>query len=64
MRLSAHTFRHTLTSKALKNSMDAITLQRILRHESLQMTQRYVDMWKSDLKYHNEKYNPLNDIDL
>ncbi|AZV44088.1 tyrosine-type recombinase/integrase [Peribacillus asahii] len=64
VRLSAHTFRHTFASKALKNGMNAITLQRILRHESLQMTQRYVDMWGSDWKHHNEKYNPLNDIDL
>lgn len=33
VRLSAHTFRHSI-----KAGMDSITLQRILRHESLQMT--------------------------
>lgn len=64
VRLSAHTFRHSFASRALRNGMDAITLQRILRHESLQMTERYVNMWASDLKDHNEKFNPLNDIDI
>lgn len=64
VRLSAHTFRHTFASRAIKNGMDTITLQRILRHESIQMTERYVNMWGTALKDKNEKYNPLNDIDL
>lgn len=64
VRLSAHTFRHSFASRALKNGMDAITLQRMLRHETLQMTQRYVNMWGADLSDSNEKHNPLNDIDL
>ncbi|RFU71016.1 integrase [Peribacillus saganii] len=64
VRLSAHTFRHSFASRALKNGMDSITLQRILRHESLQMTQRYVNMWGTALKEPNEKFNPLNDIDI
>lgn len=62
--MSAHTFRHTYASRALKNGMDAITLHRILRHESLQMTQRYVNMWGSGLQDANEKHNPLNNIDI
>ncbi|WP_110928776.1 tyrosine-type recombinase/integrase [Bacillus massiliglaciei] len=64
VRLSAHTFRHTFASRAIKKGMDTITLQRMLRHESTQMTERYVNMWGSDLREKNEKYNPLNDIEI
>ncbi|MGM0828088.1 MAG: tyrosine-type recombinase/integrase [Bacillota bacterium] len=64
VRLSSHTFRHTFSSRALKSGMDPITLQRILRHESLQMTERYVNMWGSALKDQNDKHNPLNKFDF
>ena len=64
VRLSPHTMRHTFASRSLKNGMGSITLQRMLRHESLQMTQRYVNMWGNELKDHNDKYNPLNKFDI
>jgi integrase/recombinase XerD len=64
VRLSAHTLRHTFASRSLKNGMDPITLQRMLRHESLQMTQRYVNMWGTALKDQNDKFNPLNKFEI
>lgn len=64
VRLSSHTMRHTFASRALKSGMDPITLQRILRHESLQMTEKYVSMWGSALKEQNDKHNPLNKFEL
>ncbi|MDQ0244182.1 site-specific recombinase XerD [Bacillus fengqiuensis] len=40
------------------------TLQKILRHEDITMTQRYVNLWGTALKQQNDKYNPLNNIDI
>ncbi|WP_263862287.1 hypothetical protein [Bacillus aerolatus] len=44
--------------------MDVLTLQKILRHEDITMTQRYVNLWGMALKQQNDKYNPLNNIDI
>ncbi|MBZ9536672.1 tyrosine-type recombinase/integrase [Cytobacillus oceanisediminis] len=64
VRLSSHTFRHTFAHRSILNGMDVMTLQKILRHENVQMTQRYVNLWGTALKEQNDKYNPLNNIDI
>jgi integrase/recombinase XerD len=64
VRLSAHTLRHTFASRALKSGMDVFTLSKLLRHENIQMTQIYVNLWGTALKEQNDKYNPLNSIEV
>ncbi len=64
VRLSAHTLRHTYASHVVKSGMDSISLQRMLRHESLNMTLKYVNLWGRDLQKKNEKHNPLNNLDI
>ncbi|WP_347320059.1 tyrosine-type recombinase/integrase [Rossellomorea sp. RS05] len=64
VRLSAHTLRHTFASYVVKGGMDTITVQRMLRHETLQMTEKYVNMWGTHLKDQNDKFNPLNKFDF
>ncbi|ANC77204.1 integrase [Fictibacillus phosphorivorans] len=64
VRLSAHTLRHTFASRALKGGMDVFSLSKLLRHENIQMTQKYVNLWGTALKEQNDKYNPLNSIDV
>lgn len=64
VRLSCHTFRSTFAVRCIQNGMDAFTLQRLLRHTDISMTNRYVRMFGTALKTQNEKFNPLNDISL
>lgn len=64
VRLSAHTFRHTFAHRCLMSGMDVFTLQKMLRHSKLDVTMRYVALWGTALKDQNDKYNPLNNMDI
>jgi len=37
---------------------------RMLRHLDLSMTQKYLAIWETALKEQNDKFNPLNNIDV
>lgn len=64
VRLSAHTFRHTFAHRMLMNGCDIFSLQKMLRHSNLSMTQKYLSIWGTALKEQNDKYNPLNSIEV
>jgi integrase/recombinase XerD len=64
VRLSPHTFRHTFASRMVKAGADAFTVQKMLRHTALAMTMRYVNLFGTALKEQNDKYNPLNGVEL
>lgn len=64
VRLSAHTFRHTFAVRMIKAGADVFTVQKMLRHTDLSMTMRYVNLFGTALRDQNDKFNPLNGLDL
>ncbi|MFK8793688.1 tyrosine-type recombinase/integrase [Planococcus plakortidis] len=63
-RVSGHTMRHTFARKFIENGGDVSVLSRILRHQNLQTTSRYLNFFSNKLSEDNEKYNALNDFNL
>lgn len=48
IRVSPHTFRHTFAHLQLKNGLDLYSLSRLMGHESIAITQRYLEGIKDD----------------
>ncbi|WP_163583413.1 tyrosine-type recombinase/integrase [Gracilibacillus saliphilus] len=64
VRVSPHTFRHTFCHRLAMSGMSAFAIQKMMRHENIAVTMRYVAMWGNELKEQNDKYNPLNKFEL
>lgn len=64
VRLSCHTFRHTFCQKLAMSGMSAFAIQKLMRHQDISVTMKYVAMWGNDLKEQNDKFNPLNKLEF
>lgn len=64
IRVSAHTFRHTFCHRLAMSGMSAFAIQKLMRHQSIAVTMKYVAMWGNELREQNDKYNPLNLLDI
>lgn len=54
-----HRYRHTFAKKWIMNGGNVVTLQKILGHSNLQITENYINLLVQDLKVEMNKYNPL-----
>lgn len=56
---SIHMYRHTFAKISIMNGIDPLRLQKLLGHQSLDMTKEYVNLFGEDLKEGFNDYNPL-----
>jgi integrase/recombinase XerC/integrase/recombinase XerD len=59
-RVHAHLFRHTFAVKYLMNGGDVMTLQRILGHESLEVTKRYLNLTTAQVQLKYDSFSPVD----
>ncbi|MEK4628700.1 site-specific integrase [Solibacillus sp. FSL R7-0682] len=64
IRVSPHTFRHSYCHRLVMSGTSAFAIQKLMRHENITTTMRYVNLWGSELKQENDKHNPLNSFDF
>ncbi len=59
VRCSPHTFRHTFAVEFLRAGGNVFTLQQLLGHTSLTMTNRYVALAQADLEAQHRQFSPV-----
>ena len=62
VRVSPHTFRHTMAKFYIMNGGDIFTLQQILGHTTLDMVRYYVELFGTDIKEQHKKYSPVENM--
>lgn len=58
-RCSPHTFRHTFAVEFLRAGGNVFSLQQMLGHTSLHMTNRYVALAQADIENQHRQYSPV-----
>ena len=61
-RTGTHRYRHTFAKKWVLMNGNLVTLQKVLGHSSLQMTQNYINLLVSDMKKDIEEFNVLREF--
>lgn len=62
VKVTPYTLRHTFAVEFLKGSNDPFALQRILGHQDLAMTRRYVRYLQDDIREAHEKASPVQKL--
>ena len=62
VRVSPHTMRHTFAKLWILNGGDAFTLQRILRHSTMDMVNHYIYLWASEIQERHDRFSPVADM--
>jgi integrase/recombinase XerD len=64
VRVSPHTFRHTMAVFFLRNGGDVFSLQRILGHSSLEVLKGYVNLAQADISRVHQKNSPADNLEF
>ncbi|MFP3880409.1 MAG: tyrosine-type recombinase/integrase [Dehalococcoidia bacterium] len=64
VRVSPHTFRHTMAVTFLRNGGDVFSLQRILGHSSLEVLRGYANLVYSDISRVHQRNSPADNLDF
>ena len=64
VRVSPHTFRHTMAVTFLRNGGDVFSLQRILGHSQLEVLRVYINLAQSDISRVHQRNSPADNLDL
>jgi site-specific recombinase XerD len=59
-RCSPHTFRHFFATQYLRNGGNILSLQKILGHSRLDITERYLSYGQADVKAEHERFSPAS----
>ncbi|MCF8566218.1 tyrosine-type recombinase/integrase [Alicyclobacillus tolerans] len=62
VRVSPHTFRHSLAREWVLNGGDPYVLQRVMRHSNMDMVRRYIHLWGSEIQEQHDKFSPLENL--
>jgi len=62
VRVSPHSLRFTFVRKWLQSGGDSIVLQRILGHQTTQMTAYYARLFATDLKDAHKRHSPIDSL--
>jgi site-specific recombinase XerD len=64
VRVSPHTFRHTMAVTFLRNGGDVFTLQRILGHSQLEVLRVYINLAQADISRVHQRNSPADNMEL
>lgn len=64
VRVSPHTFRHTMAVIFLRNGGDVFSLQRILGHSQLEVLRGYINLAQSDISRVHQRNSPADNLEF